>query len=346
MKVALVYGTNFNDISPGGVQNYLNRLMDSAPQNTDLTVFGIGKPPSEFAHRFVSVVDPNQIRGKLNWVFSRALGKFDFSEYDQVIFQRAENSLFVKKSKNQEFVLILHGGTANAWRSNKSIFSFIYPALEAAAISRSTKVFSVSVSETWNYFLFREKILRAPRVFDANVFNSVNVKENRQAFAIIGRLSKEKQFHLAIKALSHACEERQVKARLLIIGSGDEEVRLSSIPTSEFLAIDFLGHKTPLEVADLLKSDIRILLITSRFEGFPLVALEAVACRVKLIGINAPGVTNSLSELGFRASESLESFRVAVGNSLTANEPHQPFSQPKDESSAFWTDFLQRNLSH
>ena len=341
MKVALVYGTDFKSISPGGVQNYLKRLIGSAPQSANLTVFGIGKPPSEFAHRFVSVVDPLEITGKLNWSFSRALGKVDFSEYDQVIFQRAENLLFVRRARNQKFVLILHGGTANAWLSNKSFFSFIYPALEAVAIFRSTKVFSVSVSGTWNYLLFRKKILRAPRVFDSKVFNPLNVKEDRRDFAVIGRLSKEKQFHLAIEALSKACAEGQVKARLLVIGSGDEEPRLRAIPTSELLAIEFLGQKTPSEVADLLKSRVRILLITSLFEGFPLAALEAAACRVKLLGINAPGVTNSLAELGFPVSKSFESFKVAVANSITLSEPDQPYSQPKDESSAFWDYFLQ-----
>lgn len=336
MKVALVYGTDFKNISPGGIQNYLKRLIDSAPQSAELTIFGIGIPPLEFGHRFVSVVDPLKMTGKLNWAFSRGLGKVDFSEYDQVIFQRADNKLFVKRSKNQESILILHGGTTNAWRSHKSIFSLIYPALEAAAIFGSTKVYSVAVSETWNYFLFRKKIIRAPRVFDSNLFNSFDVNENRQAFAVIGRLSKEKQFHLAIQALSLACEERQVKAKLLVIGSGDQEFRLRALPKSEHLEIDFLGYKTPSEVANLLKNEVKTLLITSLFEGFPLAALEAVACRVKLIGIKAPGVTNSLAELGFPASETFESFKVAVGNSFTRSQRDQTLFEPVDESSAFW----------
>lgn len=336
MKVALVYGTDFKSISPGGIQNYLKRLIDSAPQSADITVYGIGMPPIGFGHKFVSVVNPLEMTGKLNWAFSRALGKIDFTEYDRVIFQRADNKLFVRRSKKQEFILILHGGTANAWRSNKSIFSLIYPALEAAAIFGSTKVYSVAVSETWNYFMFRKKIMRAPRVFDSSLFNSRDINENRRAFAVIGRLSEEKRFHLAIQALSWACEERQVKTKLLVIGSGDQELKLRALPKSELLEIDFLGYKTPSEVAKLLKNEINTLLITSLFEGFPLAALEAVACRVKLIGIKAPGVTNSLAELGFPAIETFESFKVALGNSLTRPEGYQTRIEPMDESSAFW----------
>lgn len=340
VKVALVYGTDLKSVSPGGVQNYLKRLIDAAPAEADITLYGAGQAPDDFAHKFVSVLDPQRIEGKLNWAFSKALFSIDFSEYEQVIFQRADNQMFVRKSGRNNFVLILHGGTLNAWRSQRSFFSALYPLVEVIAILRSRKVFSVSIKDTWGHRLFQKRLHKAPRVFDSVLFNQIDVSDSRQDFAIVGRLSQEKQFHLAVQALSDACLSTNIPARLLVIGSGSEDASLRAIPHSPLLSVEFLGQKDPNEISSILKSKVGHLLITSRFEGFPLVALEAAACRVNVLAIRAPGVTGAMSELGFEAYKNFVSFKDVIRQILLTRDSYAAPGLPQDESKIFWAEYL------
>jgi glycosyltransferase involved in cell wall biosynthesis len=340
VKVALVYATDFKNISPGGIQNYLYKLIESAPSALELTVLGVGEPPANFRHKFVSVLDQTKVEGKLNWSFSKALAKIQTSEFDFVVFQRAENQLFVRRHKNQRFIQLLHGGTLNAWRSRQSLFSALYPFLEFLAVVRSSSVLSVSPRKTLNYFVFRKKISRAPRIFDSSVFNADNLKAIRHSFAVIGRLSPEKNFDVAIQALSSACAETKREATLVVVGSGDQENSLKNLKVSESLKINFLGQKSSSEIAHLLKTQINTLLITSSFEGFPLVALEAVACEVGVIGINAPGVTDALMELQMPLCDSQDSLIKVLAKRMQNQLPIRFTNSPVDESKLFWDELL------
>jgi glycosyltransferase involved in cell wall biosynthesis len=282
----------------------------------------------------------DDVVGKINWAFARALSKIDFSDFELVIFQRADNQLFVRKKRNQKFAIFLHGGTLNAWRARKDLFSLAYAVIELIAIHKSEKVYSVSVSGTWKYFVYRRKVLRAPRVFDSEIYNMDGVSRDRRAFALVGRLSREKRFELAIEALSDSCEKEQLPARLIIIGGGEEETKLKAMRHSELLSVDFVGHKTPSEVAALLQSQVKILLLTSLFEGFPLAALEASACGVEVLGIKAPGVSHSLPELGFQPCENIEIFQLTLRAELRGSRISQHPEPPKDESKPFWEGLL------
>jgi glycosyltransferase involved in cell wall biosynthesis len=336
VRIAIVYATDFIKISPGGIQNYLRRLLDAAPTGAGITVFGVGTPPPDFRFDFISVLNPDDVDGKVNWAFAKALSKIDFSGFDIVIFQRADNQLFVRKKRNQSFIIFLHGGTLNAWRARKDLFSLAYAVIELIAIRKSDRVYSVSVHGTWKYFVYRHKVMSAPRVFDSEIYNMNRISSDRQAFALVGRLSREKRFELGIKALSDSCEQEQLPARLIIVGAGEEEARLRSMPKSDFLSVEFLGQKSPNEVAVLLKSQVKIILVTSLFEGFPLVALEAAACGVEVFGIKAPGVSESLAELGYQPFEDLKSFQLALRTAVQGLSVSQHLDPPKDESNLFW----------
>jgi glycosyltransferase involved in cell wall biosynthesis len=338
VRIAIVYATDFKKISPGGIQNYLRRLLDAVPTGARITVFGVGTPPPDFSFDFISLLDPDDVEGKVNWAFGRALSKIDFSGFDQVIFQRADNQLFVRKKSNQSFVIFLHGGTLNAWRARKDLFSLAYAVIELIAIHKSDRVYSVSVRGTWKYFVYRNKVLRAPRVFDSEIYNLNGISTDRQAFALVGRLSTEKRFELGIKALSDSCEQEQLPARLIIVGAGEEETKLRNMAKSVLLTVEFVGQKNPGEVAVLLKSQVKILLVTSLFEGFPLVALEAAACGVDVFGIKAPGVSDSLLELGYQPFEDLKSLQLSLRMALKGSRIGQQPQPPKDESKLFWAD--------
>ncbi len=339
MKIALVYATDFDRISPGGIQNYLRRLITSGKDLFDLTVYGVGSPPEDLGVKFVSVISNPTSVGKLNLHFSLAMRLQNLSQYDVVIFQRAENVVFTRKRRDQRFILFLHGGTLNAWRFRKDYFSALYPFFEFLASAKSSRIFPVSISDTLSAKFFPSKAKSAPRVFDSDVFRRITSSANRNSFAVIGRLSPEKQFHLAIESLSTASKTLNTVSTLYVIGSGPEEKNLRKYIGLEHVRLVFLGQLDPKSISKLLNDEISALIITSKFEGYPLAAIEAAACQVFVLGLEAPGVTGCLQELGMEVCQSkLELVKSLQRIIQSGPPPVLNTIKFVDESRKFWND--------
>jgi glycosyltransferase involved in cell wall biosynthesis len=100
-----------------------------------------------------------------------------------------------------------------------------------------------------------------------------------------GRLVRQKGFDLLIEALA---DERHAKATLVVLGDGplraELERRAASNGVSDRLV--FVGHqRNPFPF--FAAADAFVL--SSRFEGFPNVVLEALACATPVIATPAPG---------------------------------------------------------
>ena len=104
--------------------------------------------------------------------------------------------------------------------------------------------------------------------------------DGRPLILCIGRLVKQKNFILAIRAF--ASIEPHRNARLLILGEGDQRAVLQR-------EIDLLGLSDRIElaghVADIMPTlaNASMLLISSDFEGYPAVAIEALAARRPIV---------------------------------------------------------------
>lgn len=101
----------------------------------------------------------------------------------------------------------------------------------------------------------------------------------------VGRLSVEKRVETIIWAIG------RTKARwnLKIIGDGDERERLERIVSELGLEeqVYFMGWKiNPWEYAD----DVSALVLASEYEGFPVAAIEAMACGIPVISTPVDGI--------------------------------------------------------
>ncbi len=126
----------------------------------------------------------------------------------------------------------------------------------------------------------------------------------------LGRLAPQKGFDLALKAFAQV--ERAVpKARLMIVGEGVEELALKQLASTLGIAekVDFTGSVPPEDVYAVINKA-TMLLLPSRFEGLPLVALQAARMQRPIISSAVDGlpelVVDQASGLVLKENNELE----------------------------------------
>lgn len=115
-----------------------------------------------------------------------------------------------------------------------------------------------------------------------------------QRLLCIGRLVPQKGFDLAIRAVA-ALVGGYPDLRLTIAGGGPEWPVLQELATELGVAehIEFAGIVDRDRVAELL-TECTMVVMPSRFEGLPLVAIEAGWAARPVIGTDAPGISEAV----------------------------------------------------
>ena len=125
----------------------------------------------------------------------------------------------------------------------------------------------------------RERISIIPNPTPETSRNDTEVKD-RKGILACGRLVPQKDFGALLEAFSRAALEDT--ARLTIVGDGPQEVTLKSFCKANGIAhrVDFLPATT--DIAEIM-SQSDVFALTSRFEGFPNVLLEALSMGCKVV---------------------------------------------------------------
>jgi glycosyltransferase involved in cell wall biosynthesis len=106
----------------------------------------------------------------------------------------------------------------------------------------------------------------------------------------LGRLAPQKGFDLALKAFA-LIEQAVPRARLMIVGEGVEESALKQLASILGIAakVDFTGSVPPEAVYKVI-NQATMMLLPSRFEGLPLVALQAAKMQRPIISSAVDGL--------------------------------------------------------
>jgi glycosyltransferase involved in cell wall biosynthesis len=126
------------------------------------------------------------------------------------------------------------------------------------------------------------------------VEHPTSVREAPVRLACIGRLVPQKGFDLAIRAMPEVLAHHP-HVRMSIVGGGPDGRALVELARELGVEknIDFEGIVDRDRVASLL-TECRAVVMPSRFEGLPLVALEAGWAARPVVGATAPGLSEAI----------------------------------------------------
>ncbi|MEW6499473.1 MAG: glycosyltransferase family 4 protein [Cyanobacteriota bacterium] len=167
----------------------------------------------------------------------------------------------------------------------------LYQWMEAKAFQQATycQIPTKELSE-WvqrKYRIPENKISVVPNFVDTNLFKPMSgVERLTNSVISVGRLDRVKQFDLLIKACAAI-----PNCTLTIVGGGLERDKLVSLGRSVNLKLTLPGNIPNEQLPEILNQH-HIFAITSKWEGHPKALIEAMACGMACLGVEAPGITN------------------------------------------------------
>jgi glycosyltransferase involved in cell wall biosynthesis len=114
----------------------------------------------------------------------------------------------------------------------------------------------------------------------------------------VGRLARVKQLHLAIEAFA-TLKRAHPDATFIIAGDGEERGPLEVLARNRVPdgSVRFLGEITRQDVAAALRGSVA-LIMPSATEGFPIAAIESLACGTPVV-CSATGALTEIIQDGF-----------------------------------------------
>lgn len=174
------------------------------------------------------------------------------------------------------------------------------------SIKESDAVTAVSHSlkeETKDYFPTDKEINVIYNFIDTRLYSPLSPEEKKERGSLIKEKGEKVLLHISnfrpVKRVTDVVRvfslvEKDVPSRLVMVGDGMERYRAKALALELGIEdkVDFLGNQDDV-LAVLRESD--ILLLPSEKESFGLVALEAMACGLPVIGSRAGGIPEVVS---------------------------------------------------
>lgn len=159
----------------------------------------------------------------------------------------------------------------------------------------------VAVSKEVEDFLKQKKLSHIRFIPNpvSRVFKLVNINERYNSFIFVGRLNEQKNARLCIEAFNFGLINRIIPedSTLQFAGDGPELNELQKLVRTYKLErkVEFLGFLSELELSKSLNGA-KTLVSTSKYEGFALVRVEALAAGCTIVSTRTAGIGGVLTE--------------------------------------------------
>jgi len=301
----------------GGTERAVTNLANLLVTNFDILIVSVYK--TSFNHPYFNLNDKIKISyldvEKPNSIFQR------FYQYFVLIF--ALRNFII----NKKLDIII--GTGHAFNFLLPLITLFLKTKSIAAehITRSSLPFSTKVFQRISYPYLDALVVLSPSAkkkyhFCENTFiipNSLPFSPaeqsnlNNKTIISVGRLSNEKGYDRLIeiaRLLKRKCDDGW---KIKIFGNGDLESELKNAIDSYDLSDFVFLNKAVSDIQnEYLNSD--IYLMTSRFEAFPMVLLEAKACGLPVVSYDCPEGPREI------ISEAVDGFLIEDGNIINMTD--------------------------
>lgn len=326
-RVAMVFASDFNTVSAGGIMTLLGQLIARLSHRFSVLFVGVGTPDDRDAvprrigvpsMAVFLVLSPWRKPAwlPLNIAFTAGLFRKRREicrSTDLIHAHRMENALPFVMRKSKPVILTVHGtskfhAVTQTGPLRWGIVRLAYDLVEGFVFSRADRVVLVS-GEAHEYYIkrhphLRHKFVVIPNFIEFAEFQRIDrttartvhrLTDSDTAIVYAGRLVAEKQVDVLIEAFARMCVERP-STRLFIAGEGPDEPRLRhAVESRRLMNIHFLGL-LPKPAMHTLLAAADVLVLPSRFEGFPMVALEALAYGVPVVASDVGGIREILDD--------------------------------------------------
>lgn len=326
IRLAVVFATDFDQVSPGGTTSGLRVLARHLSDRFRLALAGAGEDGNfqpmqrHLEGREITVIPvvPSRWRPAwlpLNILFVARLFRARhvvLSNADIVNPRRMESAIPFVLRKTKPIILTIHSSSKYHPMVRHGLFRLalvraVYRLAERFVLSRVDRVLLIC-EEDYAYYVSRYPWLRAKftviqNSVDLSFFSPIERSSARKLYdlntsdlvvAYCGRLSGEKRLGILLEAFAEVVRRRP-SAHLLIGGDGPEMASLREKATSLGLSnVRFLGMLSRNNVRELL-SCADVFVLPSSYEGLPNAVLEALACGVPVVAADVGGVREILS---------------------------------------------------
>lgn len=204
-------------------------------------------------------------------------------------------SLVINIAEDKKIVGICHGTDIRQCEKN--------PHLKEKYLKNINKldlVFALSDNQVLDiektYKIPSTKIINVGGGFDENIFYPGKNKKTGDRIKIVyaGKLSVAKGVYEMIDALAKIDSVRD-DIEISIIGARDDQIKEFNQILSEFKDAKLHGVIPQVELANIFRES-DIFIIPSYFEGLGLVAIEALACGMRVVSSRIDGLINTLGD--------------------------------------------------
>lgn len=185
-----------------------------------------------------------------------------------------------------------------------------------------------------------------PNGVDLDLFRAneaIEIRPELRSVVFVGRLEAQKNLPFLLDCLSAAVERYRCELKLFIVGEGSLQKQLEVHKKSDRLGIEFVGRVEQSKLSSVLKgADLYV--IASLFEGHPKAVLEAMACGLPVLGLEAQGVTSLLKAANQYTFKTQDEFVEKFGK-LRSGEARSEASRLARDS-VFKSFDLAKNIAH